>query len=123
MINNNIWKSYERRMAHDDFDFDPAELQSLLRVASLICKDRYEPTIREGLTCLRTLFGDSRMQWIDPAEWASLLQFQLFPAVKDALHSLMSTQHVVTLPRGRKFSHSPIIQQIIEVGFHVSTVV
>ena len=32
------------------------------------------------------------MQWIDPAEWASLLQFQLFPAVKDALHSLMSTQ-------------------------------
>lgn len=70
------------------------------------------------------------MQWIDPADWASLLQFQLFPAVKDALHSLMSAQshfpreftsrHVVSLPRGRKFSHSPTVQQIIEVGFHVS---
>ena len=34
------------------------------------------------------------MQWIDPADWASLLQFQLFPAVKDALHSLMSAQSI-----------------------------
>ena len=63
VIFNNIWRDYESRMTRDDFGrfqkksdfavFDPAELQSLVRVASLICKDRYEPPIREGLTCLR----------------------------------------------------------------------
>ena len=32
----------------------------------------------------------------------------------------LTSRHVVAVPRGRKFSHSPIIQQIIEVSFHVS---
>ena len=154
VINNNIWKSYERRMADDDFgsllykikidavDFDPAELQSLLRVASLICKDRYEPPIREGLTCLRVnlvrscykidafwglqnAMDRSRRVGLPPpvpafprGEGRSPLAHehtvQKFPR-------FLTCRHVVTLPRGRKFSHSPIIQQIIEVGFHVST--
>ena len=37
-------------------DFNLSELQALVRVVTLICKDQYENTIIEGLKCLRVTF-------------------------------------------------------------------
>lgn len=65
VIYNNIWSAYEQKMEKNEFgfdwwlilllDFNRSELQSLVRVVTLICKDRHEETILEGLKCLRVL--------------------------------------------------------------------
>ena len=62
VIYNNIWSSYERRVAKNQFgwneeeswllDFNKSELQSLVRVVAMICKDKHENT---GLKCLRVI--------------------------------------------------------------------
>lgn len=52
------WKRMNLVLIDDDchfLDFNRSELQSLVRVVTLICKDRHEETILEGLKCLRVL--------------------------------------------------------------------
>ena len=51
-------------------DFDLSELQSLVRVVTLICKDQHGKPILEGLKCLRV--GCWEWMWmIDLVYWQS----------------------------------------------------
>lgn len=108
-----------------------------MRVVTLICKDRHEETILEGLKCLRvsacfegkkqTLFNDNRIHLIDIHDWVELIQLLLFPTVKDTINNIMSIRselegkfmysRIVTLPRGNKIASSSVISAIIEVRF------
>ena len=51
VINTYLYSHYDS-YTHS-LDFNKQELQSLVRVVALICKDKRENTVIEGLKCLR----------------------------------------------------------------------
>lgn len=69
----------------------------------MICKDKHENTVVEGLKCLRvivtsfcdeqTMFSDHRVHMLDVHDWIELIQLLLYPAVKDTINSIMSNQY------------------------------